>query len=94
MDAERAEIQKRAKPGSLDLDGIAPGRFFWLVVNVGLYVGVVAAVAVVLALTHPDAAIFISIAAGYFVISVPGLLLFLVMLGHLPARWPLERLSE
>jgi len=80
-------------PGSLDLPEGRPGKVYLLLVNVGLYMGVVLLEGVLLTALDRgrDGGIPVLFGLLYALLSAPGLLVFAFALGFIPPAWPRRR---
>jgi hypothetical protein len=87
------ETERGAVPGSLDLLPGPPGRVYLLLVNVGLYMGVVLSEGVLLTALSlgRDGGAAALFGLLYALLSAPGLLVFAFALGFVPPAWPWRR---
>lgn len=87
------QTDRRAVAGSLNLPEGQPGKVSLLLVNVGLYFGVVLSEGVLLTAVDKGRDLGLPVIFGLFfaVLSAPGLLLFAFALGFVPSAWPWRR---
>jgi len=77
-------------PGSFDLPEGQPGRVYLLVVNLGLYMGVVLSEGVLITVVDRgmDGGVPVLFASLYALLSMPGLLVLALALCFVPPAWP------